>query len=81
MPGWNLAGGGSSLIVAATFGNAANVSTVWKWNSSAGKWAFYTPSLADGGASYAASHGYDFLTTIDGGEGYWVNAKQAFATP
>jgi hypothetical protein len=43
------------------------------------KWAFYTPSLADGGAAYATTKGYDFLTTINAGEGYWVNAKVAFA--
>ena len=41
-------------------------------------WAFYTPS-ADGGAAYAASKGYDTLTTIQSGEGFWVNAKTPFS--
>ena len=27
---------------------------------------------------YATSKGYEVLTTVAGGEGFWVNAKQAF---
>ena len=79
-PGWNLIGNGvnTPLTVATTFGNTANVTTVWKWIPATSKWAFYTPSLADGGAAYAITKGYDFLTVINGGEGFWVNAKAAF---
>lgn len=78
--GWNLAGNSSSaaLDTAAAFGDAAKVNTVWKWVSSGSKWAFYTPSLSDGGAVYAAGKGYDFLSSVAGGEGFWVNAKTAF---
>ena len=78
--GWNLIGNSvnAPLTVATTFGNTANVSTVWKWIPATSKWAFYTPSLTDGGAAYAASKSYDFLTTINGGEGFWVNSKAAF---
>ena len=78
--GWNLAGNSvnTPLVVASTFGDASTVSTVWKWIPVSGKWAFYTPSLADGGAAYALSNGYDYLTTINGGEGFWVNARTAF---
>lgn len=81
--GWNLVGNGSSgtLDVASAFGNANNVTTVWKWIASTAKWAFYAPSQTDGGAAYASSKGYDFLTTINGGEGYWVNAKAVFPVP
>lgn len=81
--GWNLAGNSSSaaLDVAAAFGDAARVNTVWKWVSSGSKWAFYTPSLGDGGAAYAAGKGYDFLSSVAGGEGFWVNAKIAFTAP
>lgn len=81
--GWNLVGNGSSgtIDVATAFGNANNVTTVWKWIASTAKWAFYAPSQTDGGAAYASSKGYDFLTTINGGEGYWVNAKAIFPTP
>lgn len=79
-PSWNLVGNSvnAPLTVATTFGNAANVSTVWKWIPATSKWAFYTPLEADGGAAYAATKGYDFLTTINAGEGFWVNAKAAF---
>ncbi len=76
--GWNLLGNSVNVpqSVSTMFDNAANVSTVWKWTGS--KWAFYTPLQTDGGAAYAASKGYDFLTTINGGEGFWVNAKAEF---
>lgn len=81
--GWNLVGNSNfaALDVATAFGDPTLVYTVWKWNSSSGKWAFYAPGLGDGGAAYAASKGYEVLTTINGGEGFWVNAKQAFSRP
>jgi len=80
VPSWNLLGNSDSAAVnvATAFGNSANVSTVWKWIPASSKWAFYTPLQTDGGAAYAATKGYDFLTTINGGEGYWINAKLAF---
>ncbi|MDD5298369.1 MAG: choice-of-anchor D domain-containing protein [Rhodocyclaceae bacterium] len=80
--GWNLLGNGGSgtVDVASLFGDANQVVTVWKWLPGATPgWAFYTPSLGDGGANYAAGKGYAFLTTINSGEGFWVNAKQAFS--
>ena len=81
-PGWSLAGNSSTgaLTVASMsmFGDSTKVVTVWKWVASKGVWAFYAPSQADGGAALAASKGYDFLTTINAGEGFWVNAKTAF---
>ncbi|MBI5923637.1 MAG: peptidylprolyl isomerase [Betaproteobacteria bacterium] len=78
--GWNLVGNSvnTSFEVASLFGNAANVTTVWKWNSTNSKWAFYTPAQADGGAARAATVGYDTLTRINAAEGFWVHAKQAF---
>ena len=79
---WNLLGNSvnAPLTVSTTFSNAAYVATVWKWIPATSRWAFYTPTLADGGAAYAATKGYDFLTVINGGEGFWVNAKVAFST-
>ncbi|MHB8167158.1 MAG: hypothetical protein ACYDDT_10365 [Sulfuricella sp.] len=86
-PGWNLVGNGMSAPISASsaFGNSANVTTVWKWEPTGAKagvtypaWAFYTPMQTDGGAAYAASKGYDFLTTINPGEGFWVNSKSTF---
>lgn len=82
--GWNLVGNGFSgvLDVATAFGDANRVSTVWKWIASSGTWAFYAPSLAGQALiDYAASKGYVVLTTIEGGEGFWVNAKTTFVTP
>ncbi|MEY2631969.1 MAG: hypothetical protein RIR00_623, partial [Pseudomonadota bacterium] len=85
--GWNLLGNGNetALDVATVFGDATQVQSVWKWvssGSSAGlsypTWAFYTPLQADGGKAYAAGKGYEALTSIAGGEGFWVNAKQAY---
>jgi hypothetical protein len=32
-------------------------------------------------AAYAASKSYDVLSTVNGGEGFWVNAKAAFTAP
>lgn len=80
VPGWNLLGNSSSaaLDVAATFGDPAKVTTVWKWIAPTSRWAFFTPVLSDGGAAYASSKGYDYLTSIGGGEGFWVNANAAF---
>jgi hypothetical protein len=78
--GWNLLGNSvsASVGVASKFGDASRVLSVWKWNALAKRWAFFSPELADGGSSHAVANGYDFLKSIDAGEGFWVNAKQAF---
>ena len=64
------------------YADPASVQSVWKWvNAGSGAnpaWAFYSPLLADGGKAFAASKGYQFLSSIGTGEGYWVNAKAAF---
>jgi len=80
--GWNLAGNGSAgaINVATAFSDATKVITVWKWVPAKTAWAFYTPTLSDGGAAFAASKGYEFLTSVSAGEGFWVNAKAAFAS-
>jgi alpha-tubulin suppressor-like RCC1 family protein len=80
--GWNLVGNSvnASLTVANAFPIApstTNVSTVWKWLAASSQWAFYSPTLPDGGAPYAASKGFVPLIVINGGEGFWVNAKSA----
>lgn len=79
-PNWNLLGysDGAAVNVADVFSNTTDVTTVWKWIPSTSKWAFYSPSFADGGAAYAASKGYDPLLTINYGDGFWVNAKTSF---
>jgi hypothetical protein len=86
VPGWNLVGNGiEAPITATSFNDATKVTTIWKWVTSGTTqgitypaWAFYTPTQNDGGQSYAASKGCDFLTTINAGEGFWVNAKATF---
>lgn len=77
--GWNLLGYSDTadVVVSDAFGEKAKVTTVWKWTGAG--WAFYSPDLSDGGQAYAASKGYDFLTTIKSGDGFWVNAKQTFS--
>jgi hypothetical protein len=81
--GWNLVGNSvnAPLTVATTFGDTTKVFSVWKWGGTTSKWAFYTPTQSDGGAAYAATKGYEVLTTINGGEAFWVNAQTAFAVP
>ncbi len=81
--GWNLVGNSveAPITVAKIFYDATKLTSVWKWIASGAKWAFYAPGQADGGASYAASRGYDALTTINAGEGFWVNATTAFSVP
>ena len=78
--GWNLIGNGTGtpLSPSSAFGDATSVTTVWKWVAAKASWAFYAPSLGDGGASYAAGKGYEYLSSINAGEGFWVNAKDAF---
>ena len=81
VPGWNLLGNGTAgaIDVASVFGDANKITSVWKWLPGAQPgWAFYSPSQMDGGAAYAVGKGYSFLNTINSGEGFWVNAKQAF---
>lgn len=77
--GWNLAGNSliTPITVRTTFGAQAGITSIWKWDAAGAKWAFYAPSLDMAGtlASYAASKGYTVLTTINQGEGYWVNAS------
>jgi len=81
-PGWNLLGNGQDqpLAVAGLFGNTANVTTVWKWDVAKTGWQFYAPGMdAATLQSYATGKGYGILSSINPGEGFWVNALQAFS--
>jgi sugar lactone lactonase YvrE len=82
--GWNLLGNGGTTELSASdsalFGDPAKVTSVWKWITSSSKWAVYLPSMSSTElASYAASKGYAVLSGINGGEGFWVNAKTAYS--
>lgn len=80
--GWNLVGNSTdaAINVAATFSNASQFTSIWKWIAGQNSWGFYAPGLAAQSstslAEYATSKGYQVLTTISGGEGFWVNAAQ-----
>ena len=85
--GWNLVGNSvsSPITVSSFFGDASQVVSLWKWVASGTTigityptWAFYSPSQSDGGQAYATIKGYDFLSTINAGEGFWINAKTSF---
>lgn len=88
--GWNLLGNGdatTSLDAKATFGTPTQPGaipgaiTAWKWRrdgAGGGNWAFYAATLSDAElASYAAQKGYEVLSQIAPGEGYWVNVTLA----
>ena len=79
--GWNLIGNGAdqAINVSSVFNDTSKFTTVWKWVASNTKWAFYAPSLSGSSlTTYAAGKSYDVLSTINGGEGFWVNAATAF---
>lgn len=81
--GWNLAGNGTdaTLAVGTIFADSNRFISVWKWVAAQSAWAFYAPSLAAQGgtvlADFASTKGYLLLTTVGGGDGFWVNTKQA----
>ena len=82
LKGWNLLGNGQDqpVTIATLFGDAQNVTTVWKWDVVNTGWQFYTPIMdAATLQSYATSKGYGVLTSINPGEGFWVNALQPFS--
>ena len=79
--GWNLMGNSSAspIDVATTLGDSSTINSVWTWNTTASRWAFYAPSMTSAAlATYAQSNGYDVLTSISSKKGFWVNAKTAF---
>ena len=80
LPGWNQLGNGyhAQINVPVTFADATAIESVRKWVPSTGRWAYYSPQLTDGGVAFAASQGFDALSTITDGEGYWVNAVKSF---
>jgi photosystem II stability/assembly factor-like uncharacterized protein len=90
LQGWNLVGNSVStpMPTAASFNDTSKIESVWKWvtqGSTIGitypTWAFYAPSQSDGGQAYASSRGYEYLSSINAGEGFWVNAKTSLSIP
>ncbi|MBP9907027.1 MAG: hypothetical protein KBF66_15865 [Rhodoferax sp.] len=76
--GWNLMGNpvNQTIAVADKFGDSSVVTSLWKWDSAAANWQFYTPDMsASDLRTFALNQGYGVLSTIEPGEGYWVNAR------
>jgi hypothetical protein len=77
--GWNLIGNGyNQSFNAASLLNSSTIVSVWKWIASSSSWAFYAPSLSSTQlSSYTQQQGYQVLSTINAGDGFWVNASTA----
>ena len=84
-PGWNLVGNGNTTPIAISnvLNNKSQVISVWKWDNSKSSWAFYAPSYNSYNelSAYAASQQYQVLSTVNPGEGFWINAAQSFTLP
>jgi len=79
--GWNLVGNSDTteIDVATSLGDSTKITSVWKWNKLAGKWAFYAPSMTPSSlVIYTQSKGYDVLTSISPKDGFWVNTATDF---
>ena len=71
--GWNLVGLKStqSATVTDLIASTSGTVSMWKWANNT--WSVVLPNEGDKGAAYAASKGFSQLTTINPGEGFWVN--------
>ncbi len=82
LQGWNLVGNGSQMPIQVTtsFSDPHQFVTIWKWDATQSTWCFYAPALAVQGGTvltdYASSKGYQLLSSVAAGEGFWVNAAQ-----
>ena len=75
--GWNLLGNGlnQSIAVQSLYTDTSWVNAVWKWDSSKSQWQFYSPAMdAASLQSFAQGKGYAVLSTLQPGDGYWVQA-------
>jgi hypothetical protein len=72
-PGWNLVG--VKGLQQAAVSELGAVTSVWKWTTvgTAKTWAVNLPGEKDAGAAYALAKGFGQFTTIEPGEGFWVN--------
>jgi len=77
--GWNLL---ASRVPARVAVNSLAMGqgslTLWKWNSAKGSWAFYSSDMdaQQTLTGYVTSKGFDLLSTISYGDGFWVNSPQ-----
>ncbi|MDP2104768.1 MAG: DUF1566 domain-containing protein, partial [Desulfobulbaceae bacterium] len=68
--GWNLLSSTIPLPI-STFAEPGKFSSIWKWEGTT--WVVSLPGESSPGA-YATSKGFGQLTTINPGEGFWVNS-------
>ena len=69
--GWNLLSSDIAFSVTEKLSDSSKFVSVWKWEDNT--WAVYLPGLDT--AAYAGSKGFNELTGIKAGEGFWVNCK------
>jgi len=67
---WNLLSTNIAFSVTEKFSDGSSFASVWKWANN--NWAVYLPGEETAG-EYATSKGFAVLTTINPGEGFWVN--------
>lgn len=70
--GWNLLSSAIGFQASEIFSNSAKCLSAWKWKN--GTWAVYLPDEVYPG-SYANAKGFSQLTTINPGDGFWLNAS------
>jgi len=71
---WNLLSSLIQLDVAQSLDNAIYES-IWKWMGN--NWAVYLPGKEDKGKSYAEQKGFNLLSQIGPGDGFWIKSKEA----
>ena len=74
--GWNLIGlknDEKKIVTDLISGIEAKIASVWKWEKN--DWSVYLPGQTTG--KYASIMGFEVLSTINPGEGFWVNCKDA----
>ena len=77
--GWNLVGlkiDESVSIDSLIEGNEEKILSIWKWSGN--NWAVYLPVYGqEATQNYANAKGFEVLTKINPGEGFWINAKKS----
>lgn len=71
LSGWNLKGlvTDYSISVAYIFSDSSKFKSIWKWADN--NWAVFLPGQDT--STYATSKGFSELSTINPGDGFWVN--------
>ncbi|MFN3535374.1 MAG: hypothetical protein ACK4WB_08290, partial [Desulfatiglandales bacterium] len=54
-----------------------NYATVWSWNAPDSKWRVYLSGGEEATQNYAKEKGFDVLSAINAGEGFWVNSSES----